>query len=208
MNFEPFYAKQVGDNEESIDAEKDEQPRNQRPINLANNTKRVIKKVPTVIRVPFVHMPTEPENYFYSLLVEYIATTEKESELFGGINTRVSGDLFQLPPIRGAQAFHQPERFYPANHLWRLFSLFELTENMRQQGVSIFADLLNALHVGELKAPHFTLLESKMLTETSGIFDLDRVAQLVLKLMHTTQLSLIDIEPKKYSFLKFSLRMF
>ncbi|GFX40295.1 ATP-dependent DNA helicase [Trichonephila clavipes] len=56
----------------------------------------------------------------------------------------------KLSPIRGAQAFHQPERFDPETHLWRLFSLIELTENMRQQGDTTFADLLNALPVGDI----------------------------------------------------------
>lgn len=103
---------------------------------------------------------------------------KKENEPFGGINIMVFGDLFQLPPIRGAQVFHQPARFIPATHLWRLFSLVELTENMRQQGDNTFADLLNALRVGELKAPHFALLMSKVLTEASGDFDLDKAIRI------------------------------
>ncbi|XP_076285563.1 ATP-dependent DNA helicase PIF1-like [Lasioglossum baleicum] len=45
---------------------------------------------------------------------------------------------------------------------------------MRQQGDTAFVDILNALRVGELKAPHFDLLMSKMLTEASGEFQLDR----------------------------------
>ena len=92
---------------------------------------------------------------------------KRENEPFGGINIVVFGDFFQLPPIREAQAFHQPIRFIPATHLWRLFSLVELTENMRQQSDTTFADLLNALRVGELKASHFALLMSKLLTETT-----------------------------------------
>ncbi|GFX04872.1 uncharacterized protein TNCV_2248551 [Trichonephila clavipes] len=48
MNFEPIYAKIVGDSEESIDAENEEKPTRQRPINLANNTKMVIRKVAAV----------------------------------------------------------------------------------------------------------------------------------------------------------------
>ncbi|GFY69927.1 uncharacterized protein TNIN_57511 [Trichonephila inaurata madagascariensis] len=51
MNFEPFYANKVGDSEESIDAEKEELPTRQRPINLANNTEMVIRNVPAVVGV-------------------------------------------------------------------------------------------------------------------------------------------------------------
>ncbi|GFQ80340.1 n-acylneuraminate-9-phosphatase [Trichonephila clavata] len=49
MNFEPFYVKKLGDNKESIDAEKEEQPTRQRPINLANDTKMFIRNVPVVV---------------------------------------------------------------------------------------------------------------------------------------------------------------
>ncbi|GFY41780.1 ATP-dependent DNA helicase [Trichonephila inaurata madagascariensis] len=93
---------------------------------------------------------------------------KKENEAFGGLKTIAFGDLFQLPPIRGDQAFHQPEKFVPAIHFWRLFSLAELTEDMQQQDDTTFFDLLNALRA------HFALLESKMLPEASGDFDLDR----------------------------------
>lgn len=49
---------------------------------------------------------------------------------------------------------------------------------MRQQGDTTFADLLNALRVGDLKAPHFAVLISKVLTEASGDFDLDRAIRI------------------------------
>lgn len=103
---------------------------------------------------------------------------KKGSEPFGGINMMIFGDLFQLPPIRGAQAFNQPTRFLPAIHLWRLLNLVELTQNMRQQEDTTFADLLNALRVGELKASHFAVLAEKLLTEASGDFDLDKAIRI------------------------------
>ncbi|GFS62783.1 uncharacterized protein TNIN_300321 [Trichonephila inaurata madagascariensis] len=69
VNFEPFYAKKVGDGEESVDAEKEEYPTRQRLINIANNTKMAIRNVPAVVLVLFFQMP--PEIYFYSLFVQY-----------------------------------------------------------------------------------------------------------------------------------------
>ncbi|KAI5707436.1 hypothetical protein M8J77_002568 [Diaphorina citri] len=50
----------------------------------------------------------------------------------------------------------QPQHFRQATHLWRLFTLCELTENMRQQGDNTFIDLLNALQIGALKPELFT----------------------------------------------------
>ncbi|GFY69928.1 ATP-dependent DNA helicase [Trichonephila inaurata madagascariensis] len=99
------------------------------------------------------------------------------------------GDLFQLPSIRGAQAFHQPLRFVLATHLCRLFSLVELTENMQQQGDKTFSDLLNDLCVDELKDPHFALLELEMLTEAVLNWIVQSAyTQLMFKLMHTAVL--------------------
>jgi ATP-dependent exoDNAse (exonuclease V) alpha subunit len=80
----------------------------------------------------------------------------------------------QLPPCNGAQVFNQPDTHYPAPHLWRLFSLVELTENMRQQGDTRFADLLNALRVGKLNAQHLELLKTKMLKEATGEFAINK----------------------------------
>jgi hypothetical protein len=77
--------------------------------------------------------------------------------LLGGINICVFGDLMPLPPVRGNQVFDQPFRFVPATHLWRSFSLIELTENMRQQGSYTFKDLSNALRIGELQSEHFAI---------------------------------------------------
>ncbi|KAF9420125.1 hypothetical protein HW555_003538, partial [Spodoptera exigua] len=59
------------------------------------------------------------------------------------------------------------EHLQPATHLWRLFTLCELTENMRQQGDHTFIDILNALRVGELRTQHFSILMRRLLQDTS-----------------------------------------
>lgn len=74
-----------------------------------------------------------------------------DNELFGCINLIVLGDLMQLPPIRGSQVFKQPQYMVPAIHLWQLFTLVALRDNMRQRGDNIFAEVLNALRVGEME---------------------------------------------------------
>ena len=90
---------------------------------------------------------------------------KNENEVFGGMNIIVFGDLHQLPPVKGNQVFNQPAKFLPAVNLWRLFTLVELTENMRQKGDTTFADLLNALRVGELTTEHFNVLMSKLIKD-------------------------------------------
>ncbi|KAI5693395.1 hypothetical protein M8J76_009092 [Diaphorina citri] len=59
----------------------------------------------------------------------------------------------------------QPQHLRPATHLWRLFTLCELTENMRQQGDNTFIDLLNALQIGALKPELFTRMILEFLDE-------------------------------------------
>lgn len=93
---------------------------------------------------------------------------KNSEQLFGGINVLLFGDLMQLPPVRGNQVFVQPPRLAPATHLWQLFTLVELKENMRQQGSTTFVDILNALRIGELRAEHFVELMSKVSTEATG----------------------------------------
>lgn len=93
---------------------------------------------------------------------------------FGGINVLLFGDLMQLPPVRGHQVFQQPEHVKPATHLWRLFHLVELKQNMRQRGDSTFIDVLNALTVGELTSKHLEILLSKVSTDTTNEFSIER----------------------------------
>ncbi|GBM45753.1 hypothetical protein AVEN_242794-1 [Araneus ventricosus] len=81
-----------------------------------------------------------------------------DNVLFGGISLIVFGDLMQLPPIRGSQVFNQPQYMAPAIHLWQLFTLVELRDNMRQQGDNTFIELLNALRVGEMEQRHMRVL--------------------------------------------------
>ncbi|XP_030757811.1 ATP-dependent DNA helicase PIF1-like [Sitophilus oryzae] len=99
-----------------------------------------------------------------------------EDEFFGGINVLLFGDLLQLPPIKrsGAPVFKQPDHLQPATHLWRLFTLCELTENMRQQGDHTFIEILNALRIGELTANHFSILMHRVIENPSDEFATDK----------------------------------
>ncbi|KAG5858241.1 hypothetical protein JTB14_024868 [Gonioctena quinquepunctata] len=70
----------------------------------------------------------------------------------------------QLPPVRGRHVSQQPEHKRPATHSWRLFSLVELTENMRQQEDTTLADILNTLRVQNVKSEYLEVLLAKIST--------------------------------------------
>src|SRR5258705_12975096 len=82
----------------------------------------------------------------------------------------------QLSPIKrsGTPVYKQPQHLQPATHLWRLFTLCELSENMRQQGDNTFIDVLNALRVGEMKPEHFAVLSGRVLKEPTGEFAIEK----------------------------------
>lgn len=98
--------------------------------------------------------------------------------LFGGLNVLVFGDLLQLPPVNGNPIFKQDRNVSPAIHLWHIFGLVELTQNMRQQGDTTFADLLNALRVGEMRPEHFQTLMRKVSTDDVGEFAIDKALRI------------------------------
>lgn len=70
---------------------------------------------------------------------------------FGGVNTIIFGDLYQLPPISNQQCYQLPP--YCAD-IWKSLRLYHLTINMRQSE-SDFIDALNLLRVGDKKCLEF-----------------------------------------------------
>lgn len=99
-------------------------------------------------------------------------------EMFGGINVLLFGDLMQIPPVKGQPVYRQPRHMIPATHLWELFTLIELTQNMRQQGDTTFIDVLNALRIGELTTSHMSVLMSRVSTETDGEFSVEKAMRI------------------------------
>lgn len=70
---------------------------------------------------------------------------------FGGVNTIIFGDLYQLPPISNQQCHQLPP--YCAD-IWKSLRLYHLTINMRQSE-SDFIEALNLLRVGDKKCLDF-----------------------------------------------------
>lgn len=52
----------------------------------------------------------------------------------------------------------------PAVDLWRLFTLVELFDNMKQQSDTTFIDIWIALCVAEMKSEHIAALKDKVRT--------------------------------------------
>ena len=83
---------------------------------------------------------------------------------FGGINIIAVGDFYQLKPVKGQFIFENyRENYGPlATNLWKdNFTIFELTEIMRQKDDKKFAQLLNRLRTGA-----HTKRDVKCLTDT------------------------------------------
>ncbi|AAS82622.1 ORF116 [Agrotis segetum granulovirus] len=76
-----------------------------------------------------------------------------EDAAFGGVNTIVFGDLYQLPPVenRFRQNFTLPPYH---SHAWSDFRLFNLTINMRQSE-ELFIKALNLLRKGDASCQDF-----------------------------------------------------
>lgn len=86
---------------------------------------------------------------FMNLRLQQIMGTK---EPFGGISVLTVGDLFQLKPVFDSWIFKNPNTCYGAlaTNFWiKYFTLFELTQIMRQKDDKHFAELLNRLREGK-----------------------------------------------------------
>ncbi|VDI78602.1 ATP-dependent DNA helicase PIF1 [Mytilus galloprovincialis] len=82
---------------------------------------------------------------------------------FGGISVLAFGDLFQLPPVMQQFVFKPSKdplsRMY--GNLWDEFSLYELTEIMRQKDDYKFAELLNRIRNATFTSEDIEVLKGR-----------------------------------------------
>lgn len=92
MLFEAHYAKVVSDTEENVDHDAyEEQPNTRRAlITLLIESKMVVRNVPAVVRVPYFIAASDPENFFYSLLLQYMPYRSEGELLDGFDNAKVA----------------------------------------------------------------------------------------------------------------------
>ena len=69
---------------------------------------------------------------------------------FAGLPVLVCGDLYQLPPVKGAPIYSRTDNIkgYLSLELWNNFKVVELTDVMRQRGDLEFISFLNKIRVG------------------------------------------------------------
>ena len=103
-------------------------------------------------------------NFVHQRLTEIKGTDDTEV-LFGSLNVIAVGDFFQLPPVRDKFISHG---YNPGStHLWRdIFTMVELTINMRQMGDNAYSRVLGRIRTGQQTPDDITLLRTRL---TSGI---------------------------------------
>ena len=141
---------------------------------------------------------------------------KKNKVPFGGVNIVAIGDLCQLQPVMGHFVFSDLKYGYGplAVNLWcKYFTIYELTEIMKQKDDKKFAELLNRLCIGkhtqkdideikkrviddknsnELKdVPHFFPTRNKVNEYNNEILEKDKV--------NTLLVNAIDITPNDIS---------
>ncbi|GFQ82355.1 ATP-dependent DNA helicase [Trichonephila clavata] len=103
MLFEPHYEKSNQEPEECVDIYEPERQTRQRLITLTDNSKMVIRNVPAVVRVPYFVAASDPENYYYSLLLQYVPF-RNESELIVDYDTARYSFLVRESDLRATNA--------------------------------------------------------------------------------------------------------
>lgn len=105
---------------------------------------------------------------FLNLRLQQIMGTK---EPFGGITVITVGDLFQLKPVFDRWIFENAKTCYGvlASNLWTdFFTLFELTDIMRQKDDRQFAELLNRLREGKHTELDIDCLKERLLHTARG----------------------------------------
>ena len=114
----------------------------------------------------------------FSFIDQRLQEVNSTNSPFGGCSVIAFGDFFQLPPVMDGFIFQDfssakfsPEDYNPlAPNLWTdLFTMYELTQIMRQQNCIPFANLLNRLREGNYTSDDIQTLSTRVTSpETPG----------------------------------------
>ena len=103
-------------------------------------------------------------NEMLSFLYQRLQEIKCNQDPFGGVHIILVGDLFQLRPVGDGWIFGDVSSSYSslAPNLWRShFTMFELTEIMRQKDDVQFAELLNRIREGKHTRSDLEVLQSR-----------------------------------------------
>ncbi|EFP06242.1 hypothetical protein CRE_06741 [Caenorhabditis remanei] len=122
---------------------------------------------------------------------------------FGGMNVVFFGDFLQLPPVKAQPIYEELSGYIIRKYfggmgtgisLWKLFTFFELTKNVRQSLDTEYAGILEVME----NAARYRLEQSKkdpyIMTVVPRITEVDQFNDLVIGLMGTKGISLIATE--------------
>ena len=106
-------------------------------------------------------------NAMLSFLYLRLQEIKGNREPFGGVHMILVGDLFQLRPVGDGWIFvnHSGDYASLAPNLWQTyFTMFELTEIMRQKNDTPFAEMLNRIREGRQTEEDSRVLSSRSIT--------------------------------------------
>ena len=132
------------------------------------NTIRAQLKRLQVIFIDKISMVGSGMFNFLNLRLQQIMGTNTP---FGALSVIAAGDLFQLKPAFDNWIFNNPNHGYGdlATNIWNeYFTLFELTEIMRQKDDKEFAELLNRLREGNHAQNDIEVLKERILKIRPG----------------------------------------
>ena len=89
----------------------------------------------------------------FTFISNLFASIHNSTQVFGGINVIVVGDLAQLPPVRGEYVFH--------SSIWHLFYPFFLNQPHRHQANSHFYQMLEEIRFGNISEETWNCLLQK-----------------------------------------------
>ena len=132
------------------------------------NTIRAQLKRLQVIFIDEISMVGSGMFNFLNLRLQQIMGTNTP---FGALSVIAAGDLFQLKPVFDNWIFNNTNHGYSdlATNIWNeYFTLFELTEIMRQKDDKEFAELLNRLREGNHTQNDIEALKERILKNRPG----------------------------------------
>ena len=117
-------------------------------------------------------------NMLFSQIDRRLQQIKRNSNPFGNIHILLVGDLFQLEPVSYTWIFRNMKASYGplATNLWNsYFTLYELTEIMRQKDDKVYAELLSRLREGIHSQDDIEKLKSRIIDESYPHYPYDAV---------------------------------